>query len=120
MLTKNRYEAHIQISEKPLVDWIKKKMEEEGLSPTLVFRDAIKKLKENDETEINPKYIERLQSNIEALRIRLEEVSSFVEKEGLSDKFWKETESNIGNPINTQEFTDVTIQTETNKTLVAK
>ena len=94
MTIKTKYDSHIIVSEKPLDDWIQKRVLEGNFSPTMIFRDAVKELKRQSEEVVSEAYIKRLESNIQSLQHNIQNITEFLTGKDLIEEFYKLEEKN--------------------------
>ena len=96
MTITKKYDVHITLHERKLVDWIQEKVKDNSFSPTLIFRDAVVELKKNEEIETSPDYVKNLCLNIDKMREKIKEFSEYLEKKNLINEFLDEqNKSNI-------------------------
>lgn len=80
------YEVHIKIREPELVKFINNKVAKGEFSPSLIFRDAVKELKKQDD-EIQNEKVEYLKERLEAWQEVADKQRDYLISKGLLDDF---------------------------------
>ena len=83
------YHVSLPDTEKELIEWIEEKLSKREISLSLVFRDAIKELKKQDDalhSDHNPAI---LLERIKTLKQTIGRQSEFIQEKGLQEEFFK-------------------------------
>ncbi len=86
-------EYHVLLNEKELAEWFENKREKRELVPSLVFRDAVRELKQQEERR-NSEDPVALSETIKSQKALIINILQFVDNEKLNEKLSKWRDKN--------------------------